>query len=55
MLRLPACGVNETILFGWYEQDLRDGTPHRNPVHPVNPVKKLDKLTLPLKNKLRSI
>ena len=24
------------------EQDLQDATPHRNPVHPVNPVKIID-------------
>ncbi len=38
MIRLPACGANENVLFGRDEQDLQDATPHRNPVHPVNHV-----------------
>jgi len=30
---------NSNDQFGRDEQDLQDATPHRNPVHPVNPVK----------------
>jgi hypothetical protein len=37
-------GIDENSannIFGRDEQDLQDATPHRNPAHPVNPVKKI--------------